>query len=191
MSDFNFDPNRNALDNLWGIISDDLDKALSTAERVVILRGWLQTADDALKANPNDSVNVLFLAKINGVLNHYENTLQLEKSGSINVTNTPEQDAAYKRVTAIFEKQTFWSGSLSDFVYAMDSLALKGYLKANDLEKALAETFQHQPKGKDKPEKLTAEKIKSRRRNMKGGRYTESNEIRRTVETLLQNLPSK
>lgn len=104
-----------------------------------------------------------------------------------------EQTDAFKRVAAIFEKQAFWSGSLSDFVFTFDTLALKGFLKATELEEALAESFAHKGQGKKKIEKLTPEKIKNRRRNMNVSTpaHTASEKIRKVVKEVVENIPSK
>lgn len=105
-----------------------------------------------------------------------------------------ELSQAYTRVSQLFEDKgrAFWSGSLSDFVFAIDALALKGYLKREELEEGLAETFGHKPIGKAKVQKLTANKIKDRRRALKSSStpHKASTEITNTMKDILDGMPS-
>lgn len=104
-----------------------------------------------------------------------------------------EEKATLERVSAMKDKMLFWSGSLSDFVYAIDTLATHGFLKANELEEAVAATIQHQANGQEKPKKLTKQKIDARRRNINStaSAHKPSEKIKNTLSTMLENLPSK
>jgi len=196
----------------WKDISYDLDKARNTAERIVFLRMQFSRWDQQKLFYPQNSDLIEFVETLREEVEKYESILELEKhSVAIFIspegpkqpekidtmdmeaakTESNEQIRAHNRVANIMEKHPFWSGSLSDFVYVIDRLAFNGYLKTNELEKTLSETFSHKPEGKKEVRKLTAEKIKTRRRNMKGGRYTISSEIQRTMQVIEQNIHSK
>ncbi|HET9137520.1 MAG TPA: hypothetical protein VFO76_12870 [Candidatus Kapabacteria bacterium] len=176
------------LDEWWEDYSNQLQQAVNTAEKIDILQNALSVAEHCVEEYPNNTLCEMCLIKATTVLEHHENLLKMERENT--PPTAPENTDGYKRVVEIFEKQRFWAGSLTDFVYVMDRLAVKGHLVSNDLDEALAETFAHKPKGNKKIQPLTAEKIKNRRRNMRTGTYTESDQIRGTMSIIENKLDS-
>ncbi len=185
------------LNELWYYPNIQLQEAKNTAKRIDLLRNLISESQKVIECEPENHLQKLFILGAKSGVKYYEGVLNSERKKIISSSLTcpyphdSEQMASYKRVAKVFEKQSFWSGSLTDFVFAMNELAVKGFLKANDLDEALSETFAHKPKGKKEVQKLTAKIINNRRRNMKGGRYTESEEIHTTVVTMLKQIKPK
>ena len=147
-------------------VASQLNRASSAAEKIIILRRELKNAEQNsfLPKDLSYSYDV-YIESLRSSLRHFEETLQLEKQGlqksQIERGTENEQIKAYNRIVEIFEKQTFWSGSLTDFVHVMDTLAMKGYLKTNEFEEPVVKSLQQQSEENDKPRKMKTEAIKT------------------------------
>lgn len=177
-------------------MSKRLKNARSTAERIVILNNEANMLNQKFETfSSEEKLSYLFpiyAACLHQTFCFYSSVLELEQGGNTNPTissdcqypHTPEQVKAYNRVAHLFENQPFWKGSLSGFVSAMDKLALDGNLATNEMDKKLAGTFKHKSNDKSKIKELSSKQINNRRRNMKYGRYSTSNELERTMDDI-------
>ncbi len=176
----------------------DIQAARNTAEIIALLERELKKAEVIFSdTKGKDSYYTEnYLQLLQQKIGIYQRTLEMERPGlqssaDCQYPHNSEQEKAYHRVTELLKSHHYWAGSLSDFVYMIDTLALHGYLRANELEEALAESFSHKPQGKKKIQRLTADKIKDRRRNMKIGHNTVSPEIVRTVDRIVKKMKSE
>jgi hypothetical protein len=187
-------------------VEDELSKAKSTSECIIILERFIEYTEEKgefLFSEDDLYLNAEFYVHwLNTMLFKHKSALTLEvntnefRTSLSNLTSSPvsqEEIKAHDRVAAIFEKQSYWDGSLTDFVFVMNQLIEHGFLKTKDLEKTLADSFLHKGMGKDKPEKLTAEKINARRRSMKdkASRYKPSEGIKGTVGKIISKKNSQ
>lgn len=181
------------LDKLWIVSRVYLEGAKNTAEQVYIMREAFQSAQRDSLNSPENKAKQLYCFRTQKALDYYEGVLKLEKEVAFPAPISID-DNMYSRVFEVFNHQTFWAGSFSDFVFTMNELALNGYLKRVEYEEELAKTFLVKQQGKKAPQKITAEKIKKRKRELDNGDLSgkrASPEIRTTVQTILSNMPSQ
>lgn len=182
-----------------------LERAKSTAECMVIieyeLTYILENYESMSSADELGELLPLYTNFLKARGEYYGRILEIEQAGDDSLTSsfdcqyphTDEQVRAYNRIADIFEKQSFWSGSFSDFVFAMNEFAIKGYLTHVEHEEALANTFHVKVQGKQTPRKITAEQIKKRKRELENGNLSgkrASPEIRMEMETIFKDMPS-
>jgi len=180
-------------------LESELQKSKTVAEKMVVLAKEKKRVESGLEYLNIEFSNPKTLGEIGVKQSDYLKLIQLKedqwrgiKTKESMIQPIPTEDyEAYERVLKLFKEQPFWVGSLSGFVYVMDQLARHGFLKANDLEEVLAESFRHIPVGKKKGKKITANDIRKRRAAMKRqDGYNSSDEIRNTTTRILNELES-